>query len=274
VSAAARALSNASEAKLLGAERRSDPRIAADLRVEILSQGFNGALPARTRDLSIGGVCLATPSPIAVGSVRGVHVVLPEGSVSLRAVGTWQRAHPTLGTILTGVRFDGVEPSAQDFLWEFVLKEGRQLARFFHLHTAIEGVGIDGAIGLAHVTRLCLPSAGDVVYRQQSGSSSGSIYVVVEGSIVLQMRVNAARMQDFAVLRRGDVFGGSWMPTHGDDEELAVARSHSRLLEIDERALDYLSSSSPWLAQALIAAATGATAHRLRGALRKLGASD
>jgi hypothetical protein len=267
-------LSDAAEAQLLGAERRSDPRIAADLRVEILSQAFSGALAARTRDLSIGGACLATPSPIAVGSIRAVTVAFPEAAVRLRAVGTWQCCHPTLGTTLTGVRFDAVEPPAQDLLWEFVLKEGRQLARFFHFHTAIEGVGIDGAIGLAHVTRLCLPNAGDIVYRQRSGSSSSSIYVVQEGAIVLQMRVNAARTQDFAVLRRGDVFGGSLMPTHNDDEELAVARSQARLLEIDERALAYLSLGTPWLAQALIAAATGAYAHRLRGALRKLGAPD
>jgi hypothetical protein len=267
-------LARAAQAKLFRGERRSDPRVALEIRADILSKDFAGPLPARTRDLSIGGVCIATPSPIAVGSIRGVSVALSEQPLRLRAVGTWQRFHPTLGTILTGVRFDGVEPEAQDLLWEYISREGQQLARFFHRHVAIDELGIDGATGLAQVTRLCLLRTGDVVYRQApGGSASNSIYIVQEGSIVLQVRINATRTQEFGVASRGELFGGLPGISSMEHEEFAVARSQARVLEIDERAFSYLSLSSPWLAQRLAAELTNTYARRVRAALTAVYAS-
>ena len=43
-------------------EMRADPRTGTDLPVEIHAQGFKGPLPARARDLSVGGMRIeATP---------------------------------------------------------------------------------------------------------------------------------------------------------------------------------------------------------------------
>ena len=47
-------------------EVRNNPRVGADLAVELYATDFGGALLGRTRDLSIGGACIATPSPFNV----------------------------------------------------------------------------------------------------------------------------------------------------------------------------------------------------------------
>jgi hypothetical protein len=249
-------------------ERRSDPRVAVDLAAEVSGRDWSGALAARTRDVSVGGACIATPSPIAIGAISAVCLRFPEEALSLRAVGTWQRVHPTLGIVLTGVRFESPPPAALDLLWDAVSRATNQVARFLLAQPALSEIGIDGAIGLAQSMRLCPVRGGDVIYPPPGRTSSpSSIYVVQEGSVALQLRAGGARYRDFAIAHCGELFGR--LPP-GDHSEFAIARSQARLLEIDERAFGYLASTSPRLAQCLFAALTTAYLGRMQRAIQAL----
>ena len=47
---------------MLGIEARSDPRVGSEVPVELVSRDFSGVIRAVTRDVSVGGVCVASPA--------------------------------------------------------------------------------------------------------------------------------------------------------------------------------------------------------------------
>ena len=77
-------------------ELRCDPRVAADLPVQIYAAGFAGPLSARTRDMSIGGACIATATPFDFKSVSEIDLLLDHGTVRIH-VGGMLAAQRTLG---------------------------------------------------------------------------------------------------------------------------------------------------------------------------------
>lgn len=96
--------------------------------------------------------------------------------------------------ILTGVAFLDLDTGTQDILWDHVLEAGKQLARFLLRHSDIRDIGIDGALGLAHASRLALYGAGELIYREGAVQESpSSIFVVQEGEVVLRVRVRSRR---------------------------------------------------------------------------------
>ena len=92
-------------------EQRSAPRVACNVTGELQFGGI-GRLACRLRDVGIGGVCVQTPWPFALSSLRSVTMHLPGEPLTLDVEGCWQREATAERAIFTGLRF--VRPAEED----------------------------------------------------------------------------------------------------------------------------------------------------------------
>ena len=233
-------------------EVRSNPRVGTDLPVELYATDFGGALLGRTRDLSIGGACIATQSPFNIKSLQRIVLGFPTQSLPVDAVGCWQREDPAEKLILTGIQFEKPTHEQLEMVWDQVLDSGKRLARFLYERTALHELGLEEAMGLAQVTRFRSMSPGDLIYRQgQRGEGSDSIFLIAEGNVTLQLRIRDAFDRPLAQLSVGDLFGGLPLLADLPHAETAVADTNVRLLEVDAAAFRHLRSMKPWLGHRL-----------------------
>ncbi len=233
-------------------EIRSNPRVGTDLPVEFFSGEFAGALLGRTRDISIGGACIATQSPFSFKSLRRIVLRLPNQNLTLDAAGCWQREDPVENLVLTGVLFENPTPENLEVIWNLVLDAGKKLARFLYERTALRELGLEEAMGLAQVTRIRTMQPGDMIYRQGTrDGANDSIYLITEGNVTLQVRIRDAIEQPLAQLGVGDLFGGLPLLADLPHAESAVANTTLRLLEVDAAAFRHLRSMKPWLGHRL-----------------------
>ncbi len=245
-------------------ELRSDPRVGTDIPVRIDARGPGGGLVARTRDLSVGGCCIATATPFDFKRVAELTLTLPGGAVSLPVEGRWQQEEPSGNLVLTGLQFGEVMPEALDRIWDLVLASGQRLARFLYEHSAIRELGLEEAMGLAQVTRLRSVPFGHTLYRQNTRNpGEDSMYIVMQGTVVLQVRVREAIENDVARLGPGELFGGLPLMADVPHCESAVADTDVHLLEIDRQAFRYIRTTKPWLGHRLSSALLRITAERL-----------
>ena len=68
---------------------RATPRMAADFRVNLYVTGLAGPIPARVRDLSTTGACVATAGSFALKSLQRAVLSLPSGYRFLRQTKPW-----------------------------------------------------------------------------------------------------------------------------------------------------------------------------------------
>ncbi len=68
-------------------EARREVRVGAQHPVEVYCSSFDLPLAAQVRDISAGGMCIATPSPIPVEKLAGVGLQLPGGNLRINAAG-------------------------------------------------------------------------------------------------------------------------------------------------------------------------------------------
>lgn len=252
-------------------QARVIPRVGADLAAEIHSGDFSQPLQARTRDIGVGGACLATASPFSYKSVRRVTLDLPGGRLALAARGSWQAVEHAENVVLTGVEFtDPGEPAVHQ-LWDLVMDGGKMLARFLHGGSDLAQLAADEAVGIAHASRWKEVPAGRYVYRGDAvRSGASSIFLVYSGTVVLQLRVRGAVDRAIARLGPGRLFGGLALVAEPMPGESAVAQTDVRLLEIHEQSFRFLCSGKPWLAQRLAQAVTMAYARRAGALLAEL----
>ncbi len=244
-------------------EARTLPRVGADFPVEVFVSGGDTALLGRTRDLGIGGLCVATPEEFEFKTIDRVIVTLPSGPLELQAAGRWQRGVPGEEIILTGVDFPNTPEDVASLLWDFVLDRGKILARFLYTKSDLRDFGIEDAMGLAQITRIRSVSAGGLIYGQDSRDpGEDSIFMVYRGTVTLQMRGSANQDTPFDRLDAGRIFGGLPLFAAVGNAESAIAEDEVRLLEIDRSAYTYLCTAKPWLAQRLAQAVTAAYARR------------
>ncbi|MEB2344456.1 MAG: cyclic nucleotide-binding domain-containing protein [Deltaproteobacteria bacterium] len=251
---------------------RSDPRVGADHRAEIVSAGLPGPLVGQTRDLGIGGACIATASGFDIRSIRRVRLHLPGGAVMLEAEGRWQREEPSEKVMLTGVSFTDLPDEVVTRLWDLVLDSGKTLARFLYGGSDLSHFSVDEAVGLAHASRWRNVTTGHYIYRgdvPRSGLSS--IFIVYSGEVALQVRARGVRDHLLARLGPGRLFGGLPLVAEGLPSESAQAATDVRLLEIHESSFRYLCAAKPWLAQRLAQAVTQTYAQRAGALLARVG---
>lgn len=252
-------------------EMRATPRVGADYPVQVYSSEFSGPLVGRTRDLGVGGLCVATSSPFSFKSITQVGLGLPDRTLLLPAQGCWQREEPADELMLTGVSFK--EASAEDLntIWSLVLDAGKHLARFMYENSDVRELGLEEAMGLAQITRFRDIRAGRSLYRQgtrQPGETS--LFLLMRGIVVLQVRVKDAIEVEIARLQPGEIFGGTPIIASVPHPESAVAETDVRLLEIDEAAFRYIRCVKPWLGYRLGTAMTRTSALRLSALLKRL----
>ena len=248
------------------------PRVGIDLAAEVTSGDFAHALPARTRDIGIGGACLATISPFSFRAVRRVTLMLPEGARTVAARGSWQRNEHAENVVLTGVEFIDPDEAFVGRLWDLVMDAGKSLARFLQgPDSDLRHFAPDEAVGIAHSSRWREVPAGRYVYRGDvERSGEASIFLVHSGSVVLQLRVRGVVDRPIARLGPGRLFGGLAQLADPVTGESALAHSDARLLEINEVSFRYLCITKPWLAQRLAQAVTVAYARRAGALLNEI----
>jgi CRP-like cAMP-binding protein len=252
-------------------EARGTGRVGSDFPVEVHVAELPAPLLARSRDIGVGGMCIATPSTFALKSVRRVVIGLASGPIAIDAEGRWQYDASGDDLILSGLAFPDPSPEAIEILSNLVLESGRALARFLYAQSELRDFGLEEILGLAQITRYRDVSAGRYIYRQDTAQAGEeSVFVVVRGAVCLTARARGAREVTLAKLAPGQVFGG--MPIVGESAhpESAVAETDCRLLEIDRDAFRYLEGARPWLAQRLAFAVARTYTRRLHEILARV----
>lgn len=246
-------------------EHRSQSRVGTQFPVRIFSRDFVGALAGHTRDLSVDGTCISTPSPFAIQSIHRIELLLPGGPLTIDAEGCWQREEPADSVILTGLSFQNLSGEAQETIWKLVIEAGTELARFLNSCSDLEGLGLEEAMGLAQLTRYREIPAGRTVYREDTRhQGQDSVFFLIQGRVVLQTRMRNAREIDFCHLEAGQLFGGFPLVADLAHTESAIAETRLSLLEIDASAYRYIRATRPWLAQHLAASVLRSSAIHLR----------
>ncbi len=248
---------------ILSPDMRGDPRVAAEFPVTLHSDGFAGGLGASARDLSTGGLCVVTACPIDLKKVYAVQFGSGDQSFSLDVEGCWQRMPPGQQDALSAFRFSKLSEVDRERLWKMVVEKGTSLASFLYRNSGVRGIGLDDALGLAYATRMRVSPSGTTLYRQDSGQDAGaSIYILMEGSVALQVRVRDAIERPLASLEPGAVFGGLPFLAGITQPESAVTLTEVRLLELDTGAYAYLLHTRPWIAHRVAFAVVSAYACR------------
>ena len=244
-------------------ESRTIPRVGFDLPAEIAAGDFPQGLVARTRDIGIGGACLATISPFSYRSVRRVKLHLADGVLTVAARGMWQRVEHAENVVLTGVEFVDPDERTMDRLWDLVMDCGKSLARFLHGDTDLKNLSPDEAVGISHASRWRDVPTGRYVYRGDvARSGEAAIFLVHSGTVILQLRMRGAIDRPIARLGPGRLFGGLALLAEPIEGESAIAHSDARLLEINQASFRFLCATKPWLAQRIAQAVTLAYARR------------
>lgn len=91
-------------------DRRSSPRVPLEVEISLASdhQFFTGL----TRDLSSGGVFMATYKHLPLGAAVLIHLTLPDGGLVARGTVRWHR-EPTNDTPPgIGIAFDALDADA------------------------------------------------------------------------------------------------------------------------------------------------------------------
>ena len=245
-----------------------------DLAVDVTLAGYGHPLGARTRDLSAGGLCLATESPIAVGDIRSVRIHLDNGrSLEVAAEGKRQNVPAAERAVLTSVQFVRVDDAQRKDLQGLVDDRSARLADFLS-QSELEGIRPDEAMGLTGVTRLRSVPSRTHLYHQgtQEQASTTSLYVVSSGEIALDVRLGrgGSRTMALARLKPGAIFGGLSLVAEVPMLESAWAEFDASLIEVSAGAFRYLRIARPLLAQAMSEAAVRRHADRLQALFRRL----
>ncbi len=233
------------------------PRIAAQYPVELYSEGFDGPLSARSRDLGLRGMCVESRSMFALRSLKQAVLQLPGGRMLVEAQGVWQRFAKQEGAFLTGVSFGAERQRDTARLWDLVVDHGSKLARFLYGRGDCKGFGIEELLGICHASRLRHVAPGEWIYHQSSlEAGATSIFVVWKGSVALRVEAADGRPAAFDRLEPGRLFGGMPLVADVPPPESAVAKDAVALLEITPAVFETLSMTKPWLAQCLSEAVT------------------
>jgi CRP-like cAMP-binding protein len=130
---------------------------------------------------------------------------------------------------------------------------------------------VDEGLGLAQLSRFRDIPVGRFIYRQDSCEpGEDSIFIVLRGSVALQVRVRDAKEIETERLGPGELFGGLPLLADVTHTESAVAADDTRLIEIDREAFRYLRLAKPWLGYRLAQALLRITTSRLRALFARL----
>ncbi len=220
--------------------------------MELFSRDFSGALSARVRDLSVSGICLATPSIVALASLSRIVLHVPTGPLDIAIEGRWQSEPSGEEAVLSGVAFCDLRPEMEAQLWEIVHDCGRALARFVYDKTELRGLGREDAGHIAQASRLRRIPRGRTLYEPgDTAPANESVFIVRDGAITLSLDSAPGKPRELASLGRGEIFGGLPMTAAIPNIDRAVATEDTTLVEVSGSAFAYLRLAQPLSAQRL-----------------------
>lgn len=251
-------------------EMRTGPRVATTLRARLRIAHLPAPLECQLRDIGLGGVCIETPSIIAVPEVREICLPLPSGPITVEVVGCWQRPAPFEHSILTGIRFRKPSPELQKLIREFVQHALSDLTNYLQDNTELQELDFDLLTDVALFSRLRhAPTGAHLCLEGKTDAGSDSMFVVQSGRVNLVAGLPPHRVQLESV-PPGGVFGGLNLIAPLPNPLTAIAAQEVSLLEIDSQAFRYLEHAKPQVARALVGVIVAKNFGHLRSAVDRL----
>lgn len=239
-------------------ESRREVRVGVQHPVEVYSSSFDLPLAAEVRDISAGGMCIATPSPIPVEKLAGVGLNLPGGSLRLNGIGVWQTRMSMDESVLTGLKFIRPEPRQLLSLREWVDACGRDVGALLSEVLKGEKIGFEDCILLAQSTRVRVIPRGRYLYQRGEvpADRDDSIFFIRRGSVELTIPKRHGSPDVTAQLGPLSLLGGLGCVASMPHFEDARAMEETIVLEISRASFAYLRIAQPllahWLSQVVM----------------------
>jgi len=234
--------------------RRLSMRVAAILPVD-LSLATGGVLSARSTDIGMGGICVATTGMMDPGAVRRVRLQVGRHQLEMSVDARWNSTSSMGAGQLTGFVFEGVDQATEAALWDFIQERGRELACFLRTCEGLGHLSFQEGFDLALATRIRTLNAHEVIYGPSDQEAMGSIFALFRGSVVLSP-LHGRKGQAIASVRPGELFGGTIAIAACTPFERAVAVGESRVLEFVGYNIEYLLAEKPRVGLTLLRAAS------------------
>ncbi len=229
---------------------RLGPRVAAYIPIHIHLTHRADTLVARSRDVGIGGVCVATGEEFPILEVQSVSIEFPGRTLSSMARGCWQRRVEDEDAVLSGIQFLDCPLAVRGALAEVVQKRAHEIACFLEESESLSGLDLDDRLELAKFSRLRQVPSNGFVYRA-SDREIESLFIVYRGSVTIRSNISSVADR---VLPQGHGFGGRSLIADLPSVETCIAREDTQLLEIDVYAFRFLEFARPVLARRVMRA--------------------
>ena len=237
------------------ASGRMSARVAAIFPVELVLGGSPyTVLPARSLDVGMGGICVSTGSILDGNLVHFVRFKLGRFDLELKVDSCWSSSTGSQAGPQMGFVFQDLVPTAEAAIWNFIQERALEIATFLRTCKGLPNLDFQDSLDLALATRIREVDSGQLVYGSVGDRSSGSIFAVFRGSIMLE-RATGKRNQEIAEVPSGEFFGGLPVIAGCPPFDRAVATRSSTLLEFLEFSTNYLLVHKPTVGAALTRAA-------------------
>jgi CRP-like cAMP-binding protein len=232
-------------------EARTAPRVACTLMGEMQLGGM-GKIPCRLRDVGTGGVCVQTPSPFAMSSLRSLTMHLPGESLTVDIEGCWQREASLERAIFTGLRFTRPDAPDRERIRKFVEQSAQELTNFLQNNSDLRDLGLDEALDVALASRLREAASGMFICREgHPRAGDDSLFALMRGTVTLAATGNREHEIEVERVTPGGIFGGVPLIADVPSPVSAVAATDVTLLELDRAAFRYLERAKPLVAHRL-----------------------
>lgn len=234
-------------------ESRREARVGVLYPVEVYSPTLELPLIAQVRDASLGGLCIATASPISLETLVGVGLDLPGARLRLDAAGVWQSRMSMDEAVLTGVKFLRPDVQALEALRQWSDAAVREVGLFLAETLRGSGVAMEDAMRLAQSTRIRQVPRGRHLYRrgEDQAEQDDAIFFIREGSVELSLQRRSGPPQVTAQLGPHSMLGGLGCVASMPHFEDARTVEDTSVLEISREAFNYLRIAQPLLAHGL-----------------------
>jgi CRP-like cAMP-binding protein len=174
-------------------------------------------------------------------------------------------------SFITGIEFIDLTREVVYELWDVVHETSKRLTTFLSTNSELQTFPLSELMEVAHATRYRSIPCGGLIYRQEERSSGDdSIFIILEGTVVLETRSKRGRRVELCRLGSGCLFGGTPLVTGTSHRESAIACCDVGLLDISRGAFEKMKRQRASFAMRLSSAIVENHASRLHDSLLKM----